>query len=781
MALISEGRYRQFEHNVIQSLETIKTKLQETSTNLDEIVDTVAEASEAAADAKSSATESAEAAAASETAAGESQTAAEAAQEAAEAAAETAATDASALAIAAIEARAAEIEADWPADYSDLTDDVTDLKGAFETNKLAEQKDVNTILGLRTSTLNTFDLYNPNIVLGKRVQGTGTLLTSETWFTSGFIPCDGKSTAYMTQINSNGVFIGINSTNFGHIEQYDENKAFISNTYQTSANSIAINENAKYLRFSNVLTQYQEAIAGTRLICVSFDAYPTDKAETEPYYWSIMATKAELQTVDDKTTANQTAIAEMHSTLHIPLISPSNKLDKSKITANSVLDNYGSTSYAADYYTTDFIPVEQFDIIYLSGINSSGTLYGITGFNIFIIVCYAEDKTTVTEYSANYRNGYQITALGTKYVRMTIANSTLDWTYTCITINEKPTRATMIDYLAPYYAPNGADDNTKRSRKTVWLGTSIPTYGYPQLLGRTAGATVYNEAIGESCIAKGKESLITTANICGVRKLGGIYSLTQTRSEKETLIANWATIATEISASATLTDDQKRICRMSSYEIILDPYLTGEDPTAVTFDADTPYPVGTLVKYDGKLYVLRGDHAAGAAWSWSTASGAKPLDVPHAQKAGMIVLNHGYNDQGGDLLCGDDVYNVYTLEGAYNWTIKHILDIVPDMPIVIFGHYSDFSYEDAEQALVNVAERWNIPYYKLYEDLGWSTQTITTAKKMSTTGEWETITATDMSVRDMWLGDGVHPVGDASKRIAKVAGPVFRNWIDMWI
>lgn len=130
MALISEGRYRQFEHNVIQSLETIKNKLQETSANLDEIVETVAEASEAAADAKESATESADAAAASETAAGESQTAAEAAQEAAEAAAETAATDASALAIAAIEARAAEIEADWPADYSDLTDDVTDLKGA---------------------------------------------------------------------------------------------------------------------------------------------------------------------------------------------------------------------------------------------------------------------------------------------------------------------------------------------------------------------------------------------------------------------------------------------------------------------------------------------------------------------------------------------------------------------------------------------------------------------------------------------------------------------------
>jgi hypothetical protein len=148
----------------------------------------------------------------------------------------------------------------------------------------------------------------------------------------------------------------------------------------------------------------------------------------------------------------------------------------------------------------------------------------------------------------------------------------------------------------------------------------------------------------------------------------------------------------------------------------------------------------------------------------------------------LIVLNHGYNDQSGDLLAPEnDPYDVYTLEGAYNWTIKHILDKVPDMPIVIFGHYTDFSYPDADQALINVSKRWNIPYYKLGDDLEWGTQTITTAKKVNANGEWETITAADMTVLSMWLGDGVHPVGVSSQRIAKVASPTMKNWVQMWL
>lgn len=664
------------------------------------------------------------------------------------------------------------------ADAKKTGDELTSLKEDFDANNLSEQKDVNGVLGLIVSSTNVFDMYDSEIVIGKRINGTGGLLTSASWFTSAFIPCDGKAKIYISYLN-NGVFINTYNASFAHIEQYDSNKVLISGTYQTWQNAVPIDPNAKYIRFSSDISFYNQAIAGTRLIFVNFDAVPTIDM-VEPYYRSRMATKDELNAVEIKADNNTTAIQSIPNTLNIPLVLPANRLDKNAISENKLVNNDGHLSNADGYFTTDFIAVEQYDVIYLSGIDSNGTFWGTTNYNIFKIVCFGADKATVTEYSANYRNGFQVIDANTKYARMTISNAVLNWVYGCITINEKPTRATMIEYIAPYYAPQGVSDGTKHERKALWLGTSIPTYGYPQLLGRAAGATVYNEAIGESCIAKGKASLITTANICGVRKLGGLYSLTQTRAEKETLIANWATIASEISATATLTDDQKRICRMSSYEIILDPYLTGEDPTAVTFDASTAYPVGTLVKYDGKLYVLRGDHTAGAAWSWSTSSGAKPLDVPHAQKAKLIVLNHGYNDQSGDLLCGDDVYNVYTLEGAYNWTIKHILDSDPQMNIVIFGHYSDFAYPDAEQALVNVSERWNIPYYKLSADLGWSAQEINTTKKLNVNGNWESIAATNMQIRNMWLGDGVHPVGEASKKIAEIASCVMNDWVEMY-
>ena len=650
--------------------------------------------------------------------------------------------------------------------------EVSDLKSAV-ANNLSEQKAVNGVLGLVVSTTNAFNMYDPEIVIGKRVQGTGGLLISPTWFTSPFIPCDGKTNIYISYLN-NCIFIDTNHANFAHIEQYDSNKVLISGTYQTYANSVAIDSNAKYIRFSNDISIYNQAIAGTRVIFVNFDAVPT-AAMVEPYYTSRMATKADLNAVSDITVANTL------KTAHISLVSPANKLDLTNITPSSTITGAGEVIGGDDSFVTDFIPAVTGDVLYFSAINSGGA-YGSAGFNFIRVAEYASDKTTVTKVSGNYRNPYQLTGEATAYVRIAFSNSVLNYQKAMLSINEKPAKAMLTDYAAPYYDPIGVSDATKRTKKALWLGTSIPTYGYPQLLGRAAGATVYNEAIGESCIAKGKASLITTANICGVRKLGGLYALTQTRAEKETLIANWATIASEISAAATLTDDQKRICRMSSYEIILDPYLTGEDPTSVNFDAATAYPVGTLVKYDGKLYVLRGDHAAGAAWSWSTGSGAKPLDVPHAQKAGLIVLNHGYNDQGGDLLAPEnDPYNVYTLEGAYNWTIKHILDKVPNMPIVIFGHYTDFSYPDAETALENIAKRWNIPYYKLGDDLEWGTQTINTTKKVNASGEWETITAADMTVLSMWLGDGVHPVGVSSQRIAKVASPTMKNWVQMWL
>ena len=673
---------------------------------------------------------------------------------------------------------AAETLSGSAAQIAENKNDISSLKEDFDANDLGEQKAVNGVLGLVVSSSNAFDEFSTGVRTGYRVQGTGRLLASPTWFTSDYIPCEGKTNIYISYLN-NGVFINANNSNFAHIEQYDSNKVLISGTYQTYQNAVPIDPDAKYIRFSNDISFYNQAIAGTRIIFVNYDAVPTIDM-IEPYYRSKMVTYDELNAVNAKVDNNITAIQSMPNTLNIPLVLPANRLDKNAISENKTIDNYGDLHNADGYFTTDFIAVEQYDVIYLSGIDTNGVYWGTTNYNIFKIVCFGADKATVTEYSGNYRNGFQVIDANTKYARMTISNAALNWVYGCITINEKPTRATMIDYAAPYYSPAGVSDETKRGRKILWLGTSIPTYGYPQLLGRKAGATVYNEAIGESCIAKGKASLITTANICGVRKIGNLYALTQTRAEKETLIANWATIASEISATATLTDDQKRICRMSSYEIILDPYLTGEDPTAVTFDASTAYPVGTLVKYDGKLYVLRGDHAAGAAWSWSTSNGAKPLDVPHAQKANLIVLNHAYNDQSGDLLCGENVYNVYTLEGAYNWTIKHILDIDPTMNIVIYGHYSDFAFPDVETALTNVSERWNIPYYRLGDDLGWSTQEINTAKKLNAQGNWTDISATDMQVRAMWLGDGIHPVGEASKKIAQISSPVFNDWIEMY-
>ena len=147
----------------------------------------------------------------------------------------------------------------------------------------------------------------------------------------------------------------------------------------------------------------------------------------------------------------------------------------------------------------------------------------------------------------------------------------------------------------------------------------------------------------------------------------------------------------------------------------------------------------------------------------------------------LIVINHAYNDSAAqeNALIADDPFDTHTLEGAYNWIIRRIVQANPNIGIVIFGHYTDLP-EHKETALSRVAERWNIPYYQLKNDLGWSNEVITTTKKIDSNGEWTTIESTQMTIKNMWCADNIHPIGAASTKIAYVAQPVFEQWLKMY-
>lgn len=587
-----------------------------------------------------------------------------------------------------------------PEDYSQLSDDVSDLKDGFHD-----------VVGAKPSWQSKNYVANNSAITNISVSADGTSIAFDIGSSANNIGVysttmfySGKTYVIAFDISASVSDRVTLSTKYGIVDFVDSAHCFF--VYTPSTNS----SNTIYTSGANPLC---------RISITNFRVYEfTNQAEP-----SLMPTVVNIK---NHVGQMDESIAKVDSlTEGIPYVYPENWLNMSNISLNTVISSSGATSSGSGVFTTDyFIPVENGDVITLTQLRTNGLFYH-SAINMFRIGLYDAQKAPIGA-SPNYVNDYTISNANCKFIKVCLADAYNGGVTVLaeISINCIPTKASMTEHVAPHYDSFGVSDSIKRSRRVLWLGTSIPTYGYPQILARTCGCTMYNEAIGSSAIAKGITSNVTAANVCGIASIYGLYGLTQTVAEKQTMINNWSTIASEIGSTATLTDEIKNIALASSYETIVDPYLTGDDAVD------------------------------------------------------LIVINHAYNDNTENAIAPEnDKLNPHYLEGAYNWLIKRILEANPNIGVVIFGHYSDLP-TSKETALQNVADRWNIPYYLLKNDLEWSsTQTITTTKKINSNGEWETISATDMTVQAMWLGDGVHPLGVASKRIAQVAQNVFADWL----
>lgn len=583
--------------------------------------------------------------------------------------------------------------------------DITDLKSATVYNG-DRQNDENVLLETALKKSDVVNMYNQSkSTIGKTILNDGSISDNSTTMISDFMPVKYGDIVYLTLINGSDQFFSKNNINFGKIAVYDGSFTFLGIASSTNSYEITYS-NARYIRISISFNW------ATYKVSVTKNTYPTKKSELIPY---------------SAPTFGVTEYVDMTKP-RLVYITPENWFNVNDIKENTIIrtdngqEDTDNTCFTIAYY----IPAVKGDIVTLTGVNSGGTFFH-KGAKMIKVVMYNSDKTYLSA-SPTFVNDYKIPEATCAYIRVCIANGYLDYSLVSLSINAIPTKASITEYFDPYYDFTGVTADKARTRKVLWLGTSIPTYGYPQILARKVGAWVHNESIGSSGIMEGIYPNVTTANICGIRSIWGLYGLTQTIAQKESMIANWSTIATEIDDSTELTTEIENIALASSYETILDPYLTGDDAVD------------------------------------------------------LIVLNHAYNDSVEYALLPDDaqdIYDCHYMEGAYNWIIRRIYEAKPTMGIVIFGHYSDLP-EQKETALKRIAERWNIPYYLLKNDLGWSTQEITTTKKIDETGEWVTITPTIMMIRQMWLGDGVHPLGVASERIADVASPTFKHWVEMY-
>ena len=562
---------------------------------------------------------------------------------------------------------------------------------------------------------------------------TGNIVPSEGNFTSDFIPCSGGQVFYFCRKVGNNFYDNEHQATVSHFAQYDSEKKYIGGTRQRFVNAVTLEDNAKYIRFSNPISQLQTE---DTILSVTFDFEPTSETVSEWFkdYWTVETDK--IKQIETDTKENSSTIKTVKTTSEknseniekirqlLILAESENKLDLTKITNNTSIDISGNETANDTCFTTDFIKAQMNDTITFSGILKGTFMH--KAIKIIRVAMYNDRKEFISA-SELFVQDYTIQQPDTSFIRVCLPNGAVNYDISAVTINNIPTSVSLSSYFEPYRTFNGISDETKRKRRVLWVGTSIPSYGYPQILGKICGATIINNSIGSSCIAKGVRSRISDMNICGIRNIYGLYGLCQTVNEKQTMINNWESISDELESSDILTDDIKNTALSSSYETIIDPYLKGDNAVS------------------------------------------------------LIVINHAYNDSQNeeDALTIDDIYDTETLEGAYNWLIRHIIQTNPSIGIVIFGHYTDMP-DTKETALERVAERWNIPYYKLKNDLGWSNENIKTTKKIGSDGQWAAIPETQMTVKNMWCADNIHPIGTASRRIAQVSKSVFGRWLDMY-
>ena len=258
-------------------------------------------------------------------------------------------------------------------------------------------------------------------------------------------------------------------------------------------------------------------------------------------------------------------------------------------------------------------------------------------------------------------------------------------------------------------------------KKVVWFGTSIPAGGkygygdinsYPMRLGAMTGATVYNEAVGSSTVHCRRLNYVSQANPYGfIEPFDAVSrSLSNTLEMAEWIIDHFTDFR---NAPPSLSEDDKAFIRSCSYETKLDKYLTPET------------------------------------------------------EPDLWVFDHGHNDYLGTETdySESEPFSTFTFQGAMNFLINRIKQFNPHAKIIIVGDYDAQRYPAITTYQKAVADRWEFPFFRLFEEMGWSDKTISTTGFWRN-GMWQTKGGTEheMSYINVWCADDLHPHSDATGR-----------------
>ena len=365
---------------------------------------------------------------------------------------------------------------------------------------------------------------------------------------------------------------------------------------------------------------------------------------------------------------------------------------------------------------------------------------------------------------------------------------------------------------------------------------------YPARVGKIISANVINKAIGSSSVVCKDPSRISAGNPYGFVNDFELCSrcLTNTIEEMEWVIDHYNdTNVFTYRTVDTMTEELETFIKNCSYENSLLPYLTlANCPDLFVFDhgfndlttinnrednydkqisltgtpkngwylagdyhsanfvqsiefdcTDYDYVMlsGTIGAYFDVYDLFNGETYVSSERNSSTVrtfsnyiiktTGATKIIISAGSAANVETINVG------GLPYGLPDENLYSFRGAMGFLFNKILSFDPHVRIVMIGNYCNDGYlKKVAECQEWVADHWDVPIYKQWEFYGWTDNVIST--KWTWSGGYLLLGSTDhdMTIRNCWLADGVHPHSDYSGRALQFMADHIAAWImnDIW-
>ena len=345
---------------------------------------------------------------------------------------------------------------------------------------------------------------------------------------------------------------------------------------------------------------------------------------------------------------------------------------------------------------------------------------------------------------------------------------------------------------------------------------------YPAFVGDILRATVFNEAVGSSAIHCKIPSNISVSNPYGFMSNFEAVSrcITNSLAEMEWIIEHFndSNVFTQ-NVPESLSDDDKAFIRSCSWENKIGKYLQAgkfpdlwvfdhghnDNPTATSEATYTARTELTGTQNDG--YYVNGAYVSSSASSyfefdvagipevWLTGTIGSGYDVYDLLDGNGNVIGYKTNasEKAFDSLFIDtssasklrisdpnnlistihvvkytygSMYNsLYSYQGGMDFLINKIKEYNPKAQIVIIGEYENQKFPLVSQYQMDVANRWEFPIYKQWEQLGFSQQLV------KVDGVWKTYL-------EVYIPDGLHPHTDTTMFTMRLMAENIAAWLN---